>query len=313
MKRIKVLDCTLRDGGYVNDFRFGWETMKSVVALLCAAKIDIVECGFLRAGETDREKSLFSTVEAAGSIIGAKTHGCMYVAMLQYGAMEAKDIPACDGTSVDGIRVSFHEYEVSPALRAGNLLAKKGYKVFLQPVGTIIYTDKALVELVQRANEIHPYAFYIVVGRNNKRDRSLARFLTKNSYSFAESRRALYIFVALKPLYNVGIIFIERKIIKPDVFYICSVCAFCINAPVSLNKPDCLFFRHADIPAAVFVESEALTALKSIFQRYVCRRYFKKILRNFCNFRKNFKNPLSFCSKMIYNVNENNYKDLDYG
>ena len=47
MKNIKILDCTLRDGGYCNEWLFGRENTIKIIDGLVKAGIDIVECGFL--------------------------------------------------------------------------------------------------------------------------------------------------------------------------------------------------------------------------------------------------------------------------
>ena len=47
MSKIQILDCTLRDGGYVNDFTFGKYGIKKIISQLTNAGFDIVECGFL--------------------------------------------------------------------------------------------------------------------------------------------------------------------------------------------------------------------------------------------------------------------------
>ncbi len=47
MKNIKLLDCTLRDGGYVNDWLFGQNHLVSVLERLVTANVDIIEIGFL--------------------------------------------------------------------------------------------------------------------------------------------------------------------------------------------------------------------------------------------------------------------------
>lgn len=49
MNQVKLLDCTLRDGGYVNDWHFGHETMISVLERLVGSGIDLIEVGFLDA------------------------------------------------------------------------------------------------------------------------------------------------------------------------------------------------------------------------------------------------------------------------
>lgn len=58
MNKVAVLDCTLRDGGYVNDFDFSKNTIKTIINKLGKAHMDIIECGFLKNIEYD-ENNLF--------------------------------------------------------------------------------------------------------------------------------------------------------------------------------------------------------------------------------------------------------------
>ena len=46
MKDLKLLDCTLRDGGYYNNWDFDQETVEIYLNALVSASIDIVEIGF---------------------------------------------------------------------------------------------------------------------------------------------------------------------------------------------------------------------------------------------------------------------------
>lgn len=162
MDRINILDCTLRDGGYVNDFNFGHAVLKDIVQKLSRASIDIIECGFLKSGAFDVNRSLFGSVEAVKKMIGNKNPNLLYVGMIQYGGITNEEIAICDGTSIDGIRLTFHEHEIDPAFVLGRQLMDKGYKVFMQPVGTMTYTDEALLKLITRINELKPFAFYLV-------------------------------------------------------------------------------------------------------------------------------------------------------
>ena len=45
--KIKILDCTLRDGGYINNWEFPIYATKKIITSLIDAKIEIIECGFL--------------------------------------------------------------------------------------------------------------------------------------------------------------------------------------------------------------------------------------------------------------------------
>ena len=47
MSQISLLDCTLRDGGYLNDWEFGHDNIVNIFERLVSAEIDIIEIGFL--------------------------------------------------------------------------------------------------------------------------------------------------------------------------------------------------------------------------------------------------------------------------
>ena len=85
MNRISVLDCTLRDGGYVNDFNFSSQTIKTMISKLGKAHIDIIECGFIRDTEYDKDRSVFSRIEQITPLITPKKKHSMYVGMIVTG------------------------------------------------------------------------------------------------------------------------------------------------------------------------------------------------------------------------------------
>ena len=161
---IQVLDCTLRDGGYINDWKFGRKTIQAVLDKLETAGIDIIECGFLTKMAEDEESSLFSGVEELRKVLPERKRTSMFVAMIAMGERELHPslLPPWDGTSIDEIRLTFHKEEVELAVEWAGILMEKGYKVFMQPVGTVFYSDIELLKLVEKMNELHPFAFYIV-------------------------------------------------------------------------------------------------------------------------------------------------------
>ena len=44
MNNIQILDCTLRDGGYCNGWKFGFDNIKKITHGLLEANVEIVEC-----------------------------------------------------------------------------------------------------------------------------------------------------------------------------------------------------------------------------------------------------------------------------
>lgn len=162
MNKVAVLDCTLRDGGYVNDFDFSKNTIKTIIAKLGKAHMDVIECGFLKNIEYDENKSLYSDVDQITPLIAPKKKHTMYVAMIVTGTIQASKIIPRRKDTIDGIRITFHKKEMDEAFELGYALMDKGYEVFMQPVGTTSYSDVELLNLFERINEMKPYAFYLV-------------------------------------------------------------------------------------------------------------------------------------------------------
>lgn len=162
MRNIFVLDGTLRDGGYVNHFLFGADNIKKIINGLENVHIDIIECGFLKSVSYDINRSLYDKIERLQNGFIHKKEHIQYVVMIKYADYTVKDIINCSKAVIDGIRLAFHEHEIDPALIFAEQIAQKGYKVFLQPVSTLTYSQKSLERLIEGANRLIPYAFYIV-------------------------------------------------------------------------------------------------------------------------------------------------------
>ncbi|WFA07912.1 aldolase catalytic domain-containing protein [Tissierella sp. Yu-01] len=164
MKDIKVLDCTLRDGGYINEWDFGVNTIDRIIGKLADSNIDIIECGFLRDDEYDVNKSVFNDVLDIEKYIKNRRKDVMYVAMIDQPYIPLEKIRKRSSETIDGIRLTFHEdeTEINQALEYGKRLMEKGYEVFIQPVGTATFSDESLLKLIKRVNNLKPYAFYLV-------------------------------------------------------------------------------------------------------------------------------------------------------
>ena len=90
---IQVLDCTLRDGGYVNDWHFGKSAITAILDKLDAAHLDIVECGFLTQKARGKDYSLYENVKEIESLLPKRERRCMYVAMIAMGEKELHPFP----------------------------------------------------------------------------------------------------------------------------------------------------------------------------------------------------------------------------
>ena len=162
MNRNKLLDCTLRDGGYINDWNFGFHTIRDIIKKLVNSQVDYVEVGFLRNCEYDRDKALFNNCAEIAPVLPEKRGNTMFSAMALHNKYDIDKLEPCDGNTIDVLRVTFHDYDIDEGLAFIQRAKEKGYKVFCNPINIMGYSDEMLLRLFQKVNQIQPYAFSIV-------------------------------------------------------------------------------------------------------------------------------------------------------
>ncbi len=164
MGEIKLLDCTLRDGGYVIDWNFGHNNLISIFERSVDANVDIIEVGFLDDRRLfDINRSIMPDTDCVEKIFGdLDRKQAMVVGMIDYGTCDIKNIKPCSESYLDGIRVIFKKHLREPAMAYCAELKKLGYKVFAQLVSVTSYEDDEMMDLIRIANDVMPYAVSMV-------------------------------------------------------------------------------------------------------------------------------------------------------
>lgn len=161
MNNIKILDCTLRDGGYVNNWCFGYENIKHLINGLNNAKIDFIECGYLRDTIYNPHKTIFSKKKQLQEIINTLNIKRPYCLMINYGEYPLEKIEKCSDKNLF-LRIAFKQNQLDEAMDYCQKLQKKGYKIFIHPMHTGAYSEAQLLDLVEKVNKINPYGLTIV-------------------------------------------------------------------------------------------------------------------------------------------------------
>lgn len=188
MTQIRLLDCTLRDGGYCNNWLFGQNNIHKIVNGLLEANLNIIEVGYIsQKKEFNIDRTQYTSFEQAGQFIPENREGRIFVGMINYGEYNIDDIPAYDGSSVEGIRVTFHKKERVEALEFCTKLKEKGYKVFIQGMVSLSYTDEEFLDLIKRVNAFEPYAFYIVDSFGMMKGKDLRRLFYTVEHNLSEN------------------------------------------------------------------------------------------------------------------------------
>ena len=168
VKNVKVLDCTLRDGGRLFNCEFSDYEIREINKRLSRSNIDIIEVGFLRDAKKVQYKgnsTFFTDVTQIEPFIPSN-NSSLFVAFIDYGMFDFDTLPPCNGNSVTGLRIGFtkkdfdnHYEDVVSKLKE---VKSKKYKLFVQGVNSLAYSDEELIRLIDMINDIDPYSFGIV-------------------------------------------------------------------------------------------------------------------------------------------------------
>lgn len=160
--RRDILDCTLRDGGYVNDWRFDTETAINIINGLYTAGVRWIEIGIMGTNPHVGKQVKFSDFEQMKPLLKNRKKDCHYAVMVTVSSSCNFKFPECSSETPDVIRIAYFKPDIEKTFDLARCLIEKGYLVFMQPMATFMYTEEELMELVEDVNGLHPYAFYMV-------------------------------------------------------------------------------------------------------------------------------------------------------
>ena len=129
---IELLDCTLRDGAYIVDGKFGTQAIRGIIKKLQDANVDIIECGWLKDSPHEEGTSFFHLPSDLQPDLVNKRDRVTYVAMIDWDRYQVDALPQCDGKTINAIRVVFPHGKHLEGIAVGREIAKKGYQVYFQ-------------------------------------------------------------------------------------------------------------------------------------------------------------------------------------
>lgn len=169
MRNIKILDCTLRDGGRIIDCAFENRSIYQIAEKLTKANIDIIEVGFLRDARSasyNGNSTFFTDVDQIKPFIPGSRGNTEYAAFIDYGMFDFATLKNFDGCSIDSIRLGFtkvdYDNSYDDLIASFKIVKEKGYKLYIQGVNSLNYSDKELLDLVDMVNTLKPVSFGIV-------------------------------------------------------------------------------------------------------------------------------------------------------
>ena len=188
---MKLLDCTLRDGGYYTNWEFDTQMVRDLVTNLDLSKVDIIELGYkspVKGGKYRKCNDRF-----IWEVLEYKLPVNSELAFM----IDAKDFikdKEIDYSLIDDVihdqsnspfticRLAIKYNEIQAAKTIGRYIQSKGYKLIVNLMGISTLTDKEISEFVSIA-ELEPLALYFADSYGNLEPKQVEKIISilKNS------------------------------------------------------------------------------------------------------------------------------------
>ena len=157
---VKILDCTLRDGGYINGWNFGFNEARAIVETINKSGVDYVEVGFIGQYENSDGVVRFNSMEDLVKVFHPTQ--AKLSAMVYAEGYPATAFPVRSENTVDMIRVIFWKRNLEEGVEYVKILVEKGYEVGVQLARTDQYDLSEIGSIVSMFNALKPTAVYVV-------------------------------------------------------------------------------------------------------------------------------------------------------
>ena len=159
-KTVEILDCTIRDGGYLNNWDFDPKLVRELYGNLSRAGVDIVELGYRNPGK-DGMGMWYATPEKVLDELLADARGAKVALMLDYDKADGTSLPDAADSLVTLYRVACQKDKILEALGLCEDLKAKGYQTSLQLMGIVGFSEEDF-ERIQKplANSSLDYVYF---------------------------------------------------------------------------------------------------------------------------------------------------------
>ncbi|MEW6355013.1 MAG: aldolase catalytic domain-containing protein [Planctomycetota bacterium] len=164
---ITVLDCSIRDGGLMNDSRFPVDLVRETFKAVSAAGVDYCELGYRNnpglLGSNNFGPWRFCNEETLREAVDGVEPRCKIAIMQDAHKALSEDILPKEESVVDMIRVATYVKDMDKAIRLANSAVEKGYETTINIMAISHALDRELDEaLAQVEEETKIKACYIV-------------------------------------------------------------------------------------------------------------------------------------------------------
>lgn len=165
-EEIKVLDCTIRDGGLMNNWHFTDKFVKKVYQSCVKSGIDYMEIGYKSSEKAYSRKEVgawkFCDEKDLERIVGDNNTQLKLSAMADIGRIEPDDISPSSESLLNMIRVAAYVHQIDKAICLAEHCMDKGYEVTINLMAVSTVIERDLEEALNDVAKSRVPIFYLV-------------------------------------------------------------------------------------------------------------------------------------------------------
>jgi 4-hydroxy 2-oxovalerate aldolase len=164
--QIKVLDCTIRDGGLINKWQFTDELVRATYQAVSEAGADYMEIGYKAPREMFDPKEYgkwrFCDEDDVKRVLDGLELKSKLACMVDIGRVNEEDILPARDSIFDMIRVACYVKDVDKGIALSNHMMDKGYEVTLNIMAVSTNLEKDIDEALAQLNDTTIPCVYVV-------------------------------------------------------------------------------------------------------------------------------------------------------
>ncbi|MFA5336487.1 MAG: aldolase catalytic domain-containing protein [Candidatus Omnitrophota bacterium] len=190
--KIKVLDCTIRDGGLINKHDFDFRFVRAVYKALSEAKIDYMEIGYKNSKKLFSDKEYGQWKFCEDDLIRKVTDGIesqtKISVMVDVDRVDLDDIKPRKQSPVSMMRVAAYVKDIDKAIYLANHCADKGYETTINIMAISRAPDNELTEAFHQLEQECKAGVIYIVDSNGSLYQESIEMLVKKAKGIIKSK-----------------------------------------------------------------------------------------------------------------------------
>lgn len=191
-KKIKVLDCTIRDGGLINNHNFDYRFVREVYRALSQANVDYMEIGYKNSAKLFSPKEYgkwkFCEDQDIEKIIEGIESETKISVMVDVDRVDIEAVKPRKESPVHMIRVASYVKDIDKAIFLANHFAEKGYETAVNIMAISRALDNELTECLHQLEQECKANIIYIVDSFGALYQETTEFLIKKAKSILKSK-----------------------------------------------------------------------------------------------------------------------------